>query len=475
MYSLQYEWSSADRFFELIGYPPNFKKNNGFNKGTISSNYVTRNTDQPASNSFTDEQYKRLMALISEKSGSSSMPVNIVVGHPNATKAVVTHVGSLRPTDQIVIHDVIGVPGYEFRLLFVHKLSKDNKFRVIFDEDFCVIQDSLQRTQVGTSNESNGLISSSVLFGKSPYELVFKIEPNLSHLKTFGCLCFSTVLNDSDKFSSSNEDESKSSEPNDDGRDKETEKTEAVGNVEENAILDENDNEYEGDDSFYQEFNEMFQTPDVIPDSQSDFNPRRSSRKTNMPKKLSDFKTDTRVKYSIDKQVNYSNLSLENFNFSTSLNKIVKPKTFDEASKDARWVVAMNLEMEALNMNGTWIITELPIGRKPIGSKWVYKVKYKSTSEVERFKASFAIQITANPVFHERTKHFEIELYFLREKVLADVVKTIKVKFVDNTADIFTKGLSVCDHNKFGDNQGMKDLYIINLMGNIKNKKLNFV
>nr|GEU84938.1 ribonuclease H-like domain-containing protein [Tanacetum cinerariifolium] len=51
------------------------------------------------------------------------------------------------------------------------------------------------------------------------------------------------------------------------------------------------------------------------------------------------------------------------------------------------WVEAMNLEMEALNRNGTWVITELPVGRKPTGSKWVFKVKYKSTGEVKRFKA----------------------------------------------------------------------------------------
>ncbi|GJZ76285.1 putative RNA-directed DNA polymerase [Tanacetum coccineum] len=209
-------------------------------------------------------------------------------------------------------------------------------------------------------------LSSSVLFGKSPYELLFKIEPNLSHLKTFGCLCFSTVLNDSDKFSSrfeklvfigySNDKKSyklysfeikkviysgdvkfyetvfpfkNSAECKEDketekskginyalsedtentdftrrdetGHHDDSESAEAFGNVEENAILDENNNESEGDDSFYQEFNEMFQTHDVIPDSQSDFNPRRSSRKTSMPKKLSDFKTDTKVKYSIDK------------------------------------------------------------------------------------------------------------------------------------------------------------------------------
>ncbi|GJZ40368.1 putative RNA-directed DNA polymerase, partial [Tanacetum coccineum] len=54
---------------------------------------------------------------------------------------------------------------------------------------------------------------------------------------------------------------------------------------------------------------------------------------------------------------------------------------------DRWWIEAMNQEMKALNRNGTWIITDLPVGRKPIGSKWVFKVKYKSSREVERFKA----------------------------------------------------------------------------------------
>ena len=47
----------------------------------------------------------------------------------------------------------------------------------------------------------------------------------------------------------------------------------------------------------------------------------------------------------------------------------------------------MNQEIEALNRNGKWIIVELPVGRKAIGFKWVFKVKYKANGEIERFIA----------------------------------------------------------------------------------------
>nr|GEY95587.1 ribonuclease H-like domain-containing protein [Tanacetum cinerariifolium] len=77
-----------------------------------------------------------------------------------------------------------------------------------------------------------------------------------------------------------------------------SEPAEAVSDIEENETLDENIKESEGDDKFYQEFNEMFETTNVVPYTQSVVNPRRSSRKTSMPKKFSDFKVDTKVKYS---------------------------------------------------------------------------------------------------------------------------------------------------------------------------------
>ena len=47
----------------------------------------------------------------------------------------------------------------------------------------------------------------------------------------------------------------------------------------------------------------------------------------------------------------------------------------------------MNNEMQALYRNDTFEIVELPDGRKAIGSKWVFKIKYKSSGEVDRYKA----------------------------------------------------------------------------------------
>jgi hypothetical protein len=47
----------------------------------------------------------------------------------------------------------------------------------------------------------------------------------------------------------------------------------------------------------------------------------------------------------------------------------------------------MNDELDALSKTGTWSFVDLPPHTKPIGSKWVYKVKYKADGSVERHKA----------------------------------------------------------------------------------------
>nr|GEW77517.1 ribonuclease H-like domain-containing protein [Tanacetum cinerariifolium] len=63
--------------------------------------------------------------------------------------------------------------------------------------------------------------------------------------------------------------------------------------------------------------------------------------------------------------------------------------------------------------------------------------------------SSSAFLKATNLVFRKRTKHFEIDLFFLREKVADGVIKTCKVKSEENVADIMTKRLSIDEHKKF--------------------------
>ena len=47
----------------------------------------------------------------------------------------------------------------------------------------------------------------------------------------------------------------------------------------------------------------------------------------------------------------------------------------------------MATEIEALEKNNTWDLVSLPSSHKPIGCKWVFKVKYHSDGSIDRYKA----------------------------------------------------------------------------------------
>ncbi|PKI37258.1 hypothetical protein CRG98_042349 [Punica granatum] len=51
------------------------------------------------------------------------------------------------------------------------------------------------------------------------------------------------------------------------------------------------------------------------------------------------------------------------------------------------WKEAIKVELSALERNGTWVIVDLPAGKKAIGCKWLYKVKRKANGSIERYKA----------------------------------------------------------------------------------------
>jgi hypothetical protein len=54
-----------------------------------------------------------------------------------------------------------------------------------------------------------------------------------------------------------------------------------------------------------------------------------------------------------------------------------------------------------------------------------------------------AVYMTANPVHHRRTKHIEIDIHFVCEKVVLGQVRVLHVPSSHQFADIMTKGLPV--------------------------------
>ncbi|GKA33727.1 ribonuclease H-like domain-containing protein [Tanacetum coccineum] len=80
---------------------------------------------------------------------------------------------------------------------------------------------------------------------------------------------------------------------------------------------------------------------------------RMSSMVSNLASRFNDFILPSNKKYGLEKHVHYSKLSTVNFCFATNLNKSIKPKSYI----------------------------------KTIRCKWLFKIKYKSSSEIERYKA----------------------------------------------------------------------------------------
>ncbi|RVW82100.1 Retrovirus-related Pol polyprotein from transposon RE1 [Vitis vinifera] len=89
----------------------------------------------------------------------------------------------------------------------------------------------------------------------------------------------------------------------------------------------------------------------------------------------------------IGNYVTYEGLSPSYRAFATSLDDTQVPNTIQEALKISEWKKAVQDEIDALEKNGTWTITDLPVGKRPVGCKWIFTIKYKADGSVERFKA----------------------------------------------------------------------------------------
>ncbi|KAK9178380.1 hypothetical protein WN943_027570 [Citrus x changshan-huyou] len=95
--------------------------------------------------------------------------------------------------------------------------------------------------------------------------------------------------------------------------------------------------------------------------------------------------------YPIANFVTCANFSANHSRFLAAITTLTEPTRYSEAVKDPRWREAMAKEIDALEKNETWTLADLPPGKKAIGCKWIYRIKYHSDGSIERCKARLVI------------------------------------------------------------------------------------
>ena len=72
-----------------------------------------------------------------------------------------------------------------------------------------------------------------------------------------------------------------------------------------------------------------------------------------------------------------------------------EPESFDEALQvedSIKWEQAMDDEMRSLEKNDTWVLTELPAGKRALLNKWVFRIKTEPDGK-RRFKARLVVKV----------------------------------------------------------------------------------
>ncbi|GJV92569.1 ribonuclease H-like domain-containing protein [Tanacetum coccineum] len=427
---------TMDRCFELVGYPTGYVKSY-FNANTrhVSSNNVTANVHDNS--------------VSSNNATSSNSP-------------------------------------YTVSLLSVHKLSKDSKLFVGFDESNCYIQDLKAYRNVGTSKKFNGLFLFDVdnackivsnNFIASCFISKTLWHQRLGHPADQVLNVLKTTLNldspsTSDRLCDTCNKAKQTRKPFPPSEHKSTKIGELMhldlspdikGNDDSEAtFMDENNTHPEGivpnETDFVNDFYENSEFNSEVEDLPV-HTVRRSSRQTKLPTSLNDFVIEGKVKYGVEKVFNIKDLGSLKYFFGIKVIKtgndlcLSQRKYFLELLKEygLRGCKPVSTPMEPNSVLPYIVTKDDPLldninaqyMHSPLKSHlncamnvlrylknapeaeyrslssaaceiiWIQKLlfdlKTKTTLPVDLFcDNKSALQLVVNPVFHERSKHFEV-------------------------------------------------------------------
>ncbi|XP_016185136.1 uncharacterized protein LOC107626746 [Arachis ipaensis] len=125
------------------------------------------------------------------------------------------------------------------------------------------------------------------------------------------------------------------------------------------------------------------------------------------------------VRYPISQQISYNALSPKHKAFSLAVATNIVPSNYEEAVAHPCWREVIQSELEALKKNQTWQITIFSHGKRAIGCKWVFRIKFLPDGTIKKYKARLvdkdftqieSVDFTISPVVRMSTLRVVIAL-----------------------------------------------------------------
>lgn len=88
------------------------------------------------------------------------------------------------------------------------------------------------------------------------------------------------------------------------------------------------------------------------------------------------------------------------------------------------------LQLNSLGENNTWKLVDLPSGKKSIGSKWVFKIKYGKECNIEKYKARLVAKGYSQKHGEDYDEVFAPVVTSTTVKILLIIAATNKLKYV---------------------------------------------